>query len=298
MKYSSKAIRILLRLRNGEEVNEGEVRSKALLELVKELEARQAVAFVRRGRSRGAWSAVTPERLTDACGEIDPVLSNLDSTLLLAEGKVSSRAEKVELFGNSKQDGADKTVRGFTILADRNVTVQYLGREFPLAPLAGLHVIDRNSLAIPEEATVFIVENAECLYDLRWIQNVGLRTDDGPFIILCRFPICEEAKRWLEGITNRILYFGDFDLAGIRIYEAEFKRRLGEKISFIIPDDLEKRLRQNGNPILYSKQLNNGFSSVSSPSGELNRLIAMLHRMQSAYEQEGFCNSHHPNHIH
>ena len=161
MKYSSKAIRILLRLRDGEEVNEGEVRSKALSDLFRELEARHSLAFVRRGRSRGAWSAITPERLTDACGEIDPVLSNLDSALLLADGKVSSRAEKVGLFGNSKQDGADRTVKGFTILADKDVSIQYLGKEFLIAPLAGLHVVDRNTLVIPDETTIIIVETAQ-----------------------------------------------------------------------------------------------------------------------------------------
>lgn len=287
MKYSSKAIRILIRLRDGEEVNEGEVRSKALSELVRELEARQAVAFVRRGRLRGAWSAITPERLTGACGEIDPVLSNLDSALMLAEGKVSSRADKVALFGDSKQDGPDRTVKGFTILADRDVIVHYLGREFPIGPLAGLHVVDWNKLVIPEGATVIIVENAECLYDLRWIPNVGLKDNDRPFVVLCRFPVCEEAKRWLEGITNTILYFGDYDLAGIRIYETEFKRRLGNRISFIVPKDLERRIRKSGNSALYSKQTN-AMSSTDSPSGELVKLLTLLHNLQSCYEQEGY----------
>lgn len=289
MKYSSKAIRILLRLRDGEEVNEGDVRSKALSDLFRELEARHSLAFVRRGRSRGAWSAITPERLTDACGEIDPVLSNLDSALLLADGKVSSRAEKVGLFGNSKQDGADRTVKGFTILADKDVSIQYLGKEFLIAPLAGLHVVDRNTLVIPDETTVIIVENAECLYDLRWIPNVGLKNENGPYIVLCRFPICEDAKIWLESIPNKILYFGDFDLAGIRIYETEFKRRLKDRISFILPGDLERRIRKHGNPELYTKQVNEGFASVTSPSGELKDLISLLHNIQSGYEQEGYC---------
>ena len=107
--------------------------------------------------------------------------------------------------------------------------------------------------------------------------------------ILCRFPICEEAKLWLETVPNRILYFGDFDLAGIRIYETEFKKRLGRKISFIVPDDLEERIRRGGNPGLYTRQVNEGFATTSSTSRELSLLVGMLHRMQSAYEQEGYC---------
>ena len=88
---------------------------------------------------------------------------------------------------------------------------------------------------------------------------------------------------------NRILYFGDFDLAGIRIYETELKKRPGDRISFIIPDDLEERIRRSGNPELYARQVNERFASTSSTSRELNRLIGMLHRMQSSYEQEGYC---------
>ena len=106
---------------------------------------------------------------------------------------------------------------------------------------------------------------------------------------MCRFPICEEGKLWLEFIPNRILYFGDFDLAGIRIYETEFKRRLGDRISFIIPPDIEYRMKQAGNPSLYSKQVNEGFANLKSFSKELTNLISLIHHLQSTYEQEGYC---------
>ena len=112
---------------------------------------------------------------------------------------------------------------------------------------------------------------------------------DGPYILLCRFPISEESKLWLESIPNRCYYFGDFDLAGIRIYETEFKNRLTDKISFIIPNDLEERILQKGTVMLYSKQVNEGFASLKSSSGELTKLISLLHKLQRCYEQEGYC---------
>ena len=289
MKYSAKTIRTLIRLRDGESVNDGEFRSGQLKILLESLNGKNALSFVRIGRSRGAYKAVTKERLTIACREIDPVLTDLNATLRLVEKEVESRAEKVALFGNSKQDGEDRTVKGFTILADRDYSIRYQEREYVINPATGLHVIDRSALEIAEQATVVVVENAECLYDLRWIPNVGLQSEDGPYIILCRFPISEESKLWLESIPNRILYFGDFDLAGIRIYQTEFKRRLGDKISFIVPKDLETRIQRSGNPGLYSKQVNEGFANLKSESGELKELISLIHRMQNTYEQEGFC---------
>lgn len=287
--YSAKNIRTLIRLRDGEPVNEGEVSSKQLKEIIRFLCERRAVSFSRKGTLRGAYSAPDRTRFVEACGLVDPVLSDLESALRLTEENVLSRAEKVGLFGNSKQNGADRTVKGFTLLADRPVSVTCLGEEYRIGPKAGLHVADRSALYLQREATVVVVENAECLYDLRWIPNVGLKAEDGPYVVLCRFPVCEEAKLWLEGIPNRILYFGDFDLAGVRIYESEFKRRLGDRISFIVPDDLEERIRRSGNPLLYDKQVNAEFAAVKSPSGELDGLVAMLHRLQSSYEQEGYC---------
>lgn len=290
MTYSEKTIRVLLSLRDGEQVTKGVFSSSRQLQALEtELTRLGSISFSRKGKLMGYYMATDREHFVEACGRIDSSLTDLEAALRLAQGEVTSRAEKVVLFGNSKQDGADRTVKGFTILADRTIEVEYQGRCFVIGPMVGLHVVDRSSLSIPEKATLVVVENAECLYNLRWIPNVGLKDEDGPFVILCRFPVCEEAKLWLETIPNRILYFGDFDLAGIRIYETEFKKRLGDRISFIIPDDLEERIRRSGNPELYARQVNERFASTSSTSRELNRLIGMLHRMQSSYEQEGYC---------
>ncbi len=290
MAYSEKTIRVLISLRDGEQITKGVFSSSRQLQTLEtELARMGAVSLSRKGQLMGYYMATDRERFLEACGRIDPSLSNLDAALRLAQGEVTSRSEKVALFGNSKQEGADRTVKGFTILADRTIEIQYHGGAFVIGPLVGLHVVDRSSLSLPENATIVVVENAECLYDLRWIPNVGLKAEDGPFVILCRFPVCEEAKLWLETIPNRILYFGDFDLAGIRIYETEFKRRLGRKISFIVPNDLEERIRWGGNPGLYTEHINKGYAALKSSSGELSKLIKLLHQLQRSYEQEGYC---------
>ena len=290
MKYSEKTIRVLLRLRDGEIINKGVFSSSQQLQILEtELARMNAISFSRKGKLMGYYQATDRDSFLEACGRVDPVLSNLDAAFRLTQGKITSRAEKVSLFGNSKLEGAERTVMGFTLLADRTLKVKYLGDIFVIGPLVGLHVVNRESLVLPVESTVIIVENVECLYDLRWISNVGIKVEDGPYVILCRFPMCEEAKLWLESIPNRILYFGDYDLAGIRIYESEFKKRLADKISFIVPKDLEERIRKKGNPSLYTKQVNEGLMTVSSPSGEMNETLALLHRLQSAYEQEGYC---------
>ena len=289
MSVTIKTILLLQRLRDGESVRTGELASAQQKDIIDFLMKRRGVIFTRIGKSRGSYSVTDSSLFQELCSQYNPTLKDLDAAARLVAGEVESRAEKVALFGNSKQDGADRTVKGFTILSDRTTEVHYQGREYFIGPKAGLHIVDRKALILPDNVTVIVVENVECLYNLRWIPNVDLRDEDGPYVVLCRFPICEEAKLWLESLPNRILYFGDFDLAGIRIYETEFKRRLRNRISFILPGDIEGRIRKHGNPALYTKQVNEGFASVTSPSGESNALISLLHSLQSCYEQEGYC---------
>ena len=289
MKYQYSILNILKRLRDGESVNAGEIRSAALKKIINSLLESGDISFSRKGRSRGYYTAPSKERFTEACATLDPSLVDLDLVIRFQEGEIASRAEKVEAFGDSKFGGADRVVKGFNIVSDRRLTVSYLGDYFSIGPKTGLHVIDWRGITPPADATIVVVENSECFYDLRWIHNSGLEYDEGPYIIMSRFPSCEGAKLFLESIPNKLLYFGDFDLAGVGIYEAEFKRRLGNRIKFIVPSDLEERIVRNGNPSLYTKQLNSNFGVVTSPSNELTTLLDLLHRFQSCYEQEGYC---------
>ncbi|MBR6416455.1 MAG: hypothetical protein IKS22_10160 [Bacteroidales bacterium] len=289
MKYSIKTINALRRLRDGEVLGGGEFSSESAKELIERLTRRGAVLLNRVGKVRVRYRVLDKNFFLEECSVIDPVLSDLDSALKLAEGQVRERSEKVILFGDSKVDGASPTVKGFTLLSDRDTVVNYLGREYVVGPLAGIHVVDYTSLVIPPEATVVVVENAECLYDHRWIANTGLSLDEGPYLIMCRYPQSENGKKWLLEIDNKVKYFGDFDLAGLRIYESEFKRKLGDKISFIVPPDLEERIRRGGNPNLYSLHMNGGYADAGEKTQELHEVVSLLHSLQSGYEQEGYC---------
>lgn len=291
MKYSEGTLRLLGRLAAGEQVTAGEVSSVTQKAIFQSIMDRGGIVFRRTGRSRGIYSAPSPDHFRDICASLDPVLSNIDAALKLAKGEDMNRSERVGAFGASKAGGIDRTMRGFTILADRDVDVCYFGRLYMISRMAGLHVIERRQFHVEEKATIVVVENAECFYDLRWMDVIGLNRSEGPYLIMNRFPVSEEGKRWLEDIPNRVLYFGDFDLAGIRIYETEFKRRLGKRVSFLVPSDISERIRLNGNPALYTEQINKGFSGTVSYSGELDGLLKMIHTAQSCYEQEGYLNS-------
>ena len=93
-------------------------------------------------------------------------------------------------------------------------------------------------------------------------------------------------KDWLRGISNEYIHFGDYDLAGISIYQSEFYRILGERASFFVPKDIEERLR-TGNEKLYNAQYLR-YRNMKIIDSRLNWLVEMIHRYRKVYEQEGY----------
>lgn len=88
-------------------------------------------------------------------------------------------------------------------------------------------------------------------------------------------------------IPNHYLHFGDFDLAGIKIFLSEFQEFIGsDRSSYLIPDDIEYRLN-SGSRKRYDEQLCN-FKDVKSNDCELQRLINLINNERKAYDQEGY----------
>ena len=88
-------------------------------------------------------------------------------------------------------------------------------------------------------------------------------------------------------IPNHYLHFGDYDLAGIHIYQSEFEQYLGaERSSFLIPDDILSRLR-SGSSQRFDNQYNR-FKNITSENQELQELITVIWQYRKGYDQEGY----------
>jgi len=92
--------------------------------------------------------------------------------------------------------------------------------------------------------------------------------------------------RWIESLENEMIYFGDFDLAGIAIYLDEIFTR-DEKIKLFIPNNIEELIKNHGSNHLYKKQLNR-YKKLSSKNKHINQLISIIHKLQKTLEQEYF----------
>ena len=90
----------------------------------------------------------------------------------------------------------------------------------------------------------------------------------------------------MKSISNRYVHFGDFDLAGIKIFQTEFEKYLGKRATFLIPSDIETRLHA-GSSKRYDDQLKNA-DGISSDNPKVQGLIDLIHRERKGYDQEGY----------
>jgi hypothetical protein len=88
-------------------------------------------------------------------------------------------------------------------------------------------------------------------------------------------------------LPNNYLHFGDLDFAGIGIYLNEYKKYLGNKAMFYVPENAKDLLEKYGNKELYDNQRDN-FDQKGIEETKLNHLIALIHELKKGLEQEVF----------
>ena len=212
-----------------------------------------------------------------------------------------SRAELVSKVGDSKYKKV-KTFRGFLVDCYTPIEATLHHRPFLLNPPEGSSVFINSpeTFEIPEDVIVVGMENAENFMQIRKQKYLfdaltveGKDSSDGfhrekPCLFVSRYPQenLSDLRAWLMRIPNRYIHFGDFDLAGIHIYLSEFYAHLGDRASFLVPSDIEKRLAE-GNSSLYNQQYAR-FKNMKVTDARLQPLVDMIHRYRKGYEQEGY----------
>ncbi|WP_297441661.1 hypothetical protein [Sulfurimonas sp.] len=172
-----------------------------------------------------------------------------------------------------------------------------------IAPQNGLYIAGNayiNNRPLPEfyESTLFLkniptveentliigVENFDNL--VYWREQRYFFEDDKELLFVYRN---KKMLDFLESTTNSVLYFGDFDLAGISIYENEIRKR-NKETKLFIPQGIETLLEKYGSSKLYMQQFNQ-FKNLTSKLPEVENLIKMIHKYQKGLEQEFFIQS-------
>jgi hypothetical protein len=249
--------------------------------LLDELMAEGLLSVVTRG-SRKSFRARDVEALKRFLIDKDESYRILDVSFS------DSRASMAAETGNSKL----LTVRscpGFPVNSYEPIECLLRGEPFTLNPPEGSFVFidDWQSFAVPADVVVVGIENMENFRMIRhqqqfYEQEIG----SDRLLFVSRYPQSTDMRRWLQSVPNRYVHFGDFDLAGIHIFEAEFYPYLGERSSYLVPSDIEKRLAA-GSQKRYDDQYAK-FHNLNSGIPALQKLLALINHYHKGYDQEGY----------
>ena len=282
MKITSSLIDKLIRLRSGESLPSSALRDEWMEELLSD-----GVLISRSHGSRSYIIAASPDTLEQSLMHINERLGHLDKMKETLDAEVT-RSEQVAETGNSKLVTA-RSCPGFPVNSYEPIICGLNGKELVVNPQEGtfLFIADWHSFAIPADVTVVNIENMENFRLIRRQQSLFVSALAGKrLLFVSRYPQSSDLRTWLQTIPNQYVHFGDFDLAGIHIFLTEFQKYLGTRASFLIPQDIEQRIK-HGSAERYNDQYPK-FCHLTSNLPPLQQLIDMLHEYHRCYDQEGY----------
>ena len=282
MKITASLIGKLIRLRNGESIPASQLRG----EWVSELERDGVIVSTSHG-SRRVLFAPQPEAFLQALSAFDERLSDLDLMRDTLQTGETSRSVQASATGNSKLI-AVRSCPGFPINTYEPIVCLLNGREMIVNPQEGsfMFISDWQSFSIPQDVVVVGIENMENFRMIRRQRDLFEAQVGNRLLFVSRYPQSTDLRDWLQTIPNRYVHFGDFDLAGIHIFLTEFYPYLLSRASFLIPSDIEERLRI-GSMERYNAQLSK-FRHLHCEQPALQSLIDLINKYHRCYDQEGY----------
>ena len=261
----------------GEQVAGSRISRKMLEELMDE----GLLSVVTRG-SRKSYRARDIEALKRFLIDKD------ESYRMLDINASDSRASMAAETGNSKLVKV-RSCPGFPVNTFEPITCKLNAIDIVINPVEGsfLFITDWKVFSIPEDVVVVGVENMENFRMIRQ-QRALFESEIGKhrFLFVSRYPQSTDLRSWLQSIPNIYVHFGDFDLAGIHIFLTEFHQYLGDRSSFFIPSDIEKRLAKGSNA-RYNEQYEK-YHKLHCDINKIQNLIDLINKYHRGYDQEGY----------
>ena len=283
MKITIALIDKLNLLRNGESLPASQLKGEWVDDLV-----RDGVLISTSHGSRRTLFAPNEETLCKALTFVDERFTDMRLLRKTLLSKNILRSQQASSTGNSKLV-MTRSCPGFPVNSYEPIPCTLNDREFVVNPQEGsfLFVTDWQSFFVPDDVVVVGVENMENFRMVRqqrelFEQCIG----NNRLLFVSRYPQSIDLRSWLQIIPNRYIHFGDFDLAGINIFLTEYYAYLGNRSSFLIPSDIERRLAK-GTIERYNDQYQK-YKNVNSNIPEIQHLIDVINRYHRCYDQEGY----------
>ena len=203
-----------------------------------------------------------------------------------------SRSSQAGISGNSKLRIV-RSCPGFMVNSYEPIQAMLNGGNITIHPPEGtmLFVAEWQRFIIPDEVLIVGIENMENFRQIRRQRYLFEAYNEErhvhtPLLFVSRYPQSSDLRQWLMQIPNQYLHFGDFDLAGIRIFETEFEPYINNRATFFIPKDIEMRL-QRGSAERFNAQYEH-FKNYIPQSDELQHLANLIRKYHRCYDQEGY----------
>lgn len=195
-----------------------------------------------------------------------------------------TRAEAVTISSNSKLKRI-RTFKGFLVHSYEPVKAFLSGNTISVNPHEGTFtfIYDYERFVPDKNITIIGVENPE---NFRWATKQKAFFRHLHPLFVSRYPQSNDLIKWLCAIPNQYLHFGDFDFEGINIYLSEYKKYLGKKASFFVPERIDEMIQAKGNRDLYNKQIHLQPNDALIEEQPIKDLFKSVHKYKKVLEQE------------
>lgn len=275
---------------------EGKQIASSLLnkQLANELLSERLLTVYANGSKR-KYCAINPLALKNFLSTRYEALRDFDTAKAIINEVEISRSQQAKMTGNSKLI-AVRSCPGFAVNAYTPIKCRLNNSDVTINPPDGtfMFITDWKAFCIPTDVIVIGIENMENFRQIRhqrlffekYLSKIYQFSDKPDILFVSRYPQSTDLRLWLQTIPNKYIHFGDFDLAGINIYLNEFHKHLGDRSSFLIPSDIERRIA-NGSTTRYNDQYAK-FQNISTDIQSLQDLIVLIHKYHRCYDQEGY----------
>lgn len=195
-----------------------------------------------------------------------------------------TRAEAVAISSNSKLKRI-RTFKGFLVHNYEPVKAFLNGNAISVNPKEGTFtfIYDYEFFVPDENVTIVGIENPE---NFRWAAKQKHFFRHLHPLFVSRYPQSNDLIKWLKAVPNRYLHFGDFDFEGINIYLSEYKKYIGAKASFFVPEKIDEMIQSKGNRDLYNKQIHLQPDDSLITEQPIRDLLKSIHKYKKVLEQE------------
>ncbi len=212
-------------------------------------------------------------------------INDLSFYIKISNKEEITRSELVTASSDSKRFKV-RTFKGFLVNCYDPTKATLDKKQIILKPVVGTFqfIYDFEKFIPPPNITIVGIENPS---NFRHIEKQKHLFSDIKPLFVSRYPQnqSKDLIKWLQSIPNNYLHFGDFDFAGIGIYLNEFKKHLGDRTLFFVPENIDKLIDEFGNKKRYDEQKIN-FEIKSIQEKKLLQLIDKIHKYRKGLDQE------------